>query len=78
MPEVPNCPDIRDLGHRSQARPAARGVGGTIGRGKPHGALRPVSRRPYKPAGDRYGIIVAIAAAGVVAGFYGAMAVVRR
>ena len=78
MPEVPHCREVRDRVHRSQARPAATVVGRTTSRGKPEGALRPVSRRPFRPAAARYRIIVAIAAAGVVAGFYGAMAMVPR
>jgi hypothetical protein len=78
MPEVRHCREIGNPVRGSQARPAATNFRRTMRRGKSDRALWPVSGKPIKPAADSYAIIAAMTAAGVVAGFYSAMAIVRR
>jgi hypothetical protein len=78
MPEVRHYREIGNPARRGDSRPVETHVGRTTRRGKPDGALPSVSRKTFRLAADRYAIIVAIAAAGVVAGFYSAMAMVRR
>jgi hypothetical protein len=78
MPELRQIREIAGPARQRQARPGAPHAHRTTVGAEPHEALLPVSRKPFKPAADSCGLIAAVTAAGVVAGFYTAAAIARR
>ena len=78
MPELRQIPEIAGPARQRQARPGATDVRQIAPRAEPDEALAPVARNPFIPAPDSYRLIAAVTAAGVVAGFYSAIAIIRR
>ena len=78
MPELRYCRDILQAVREGQLRLATPDVRRTAHDRVPHEVPQAASRKQFKSAALDYGLIAAVTAAGIAAGFYSALAIMRR